>query len=411
VSKAERKMKFYAKYLYAGMVLFNTLVQPPLAHAQDESFADSPDAIEADTNPEPQKTTQSGTKKIYSSARPKSELEELGVSLIFAADLGLLSAFPAQKLQNYGPKFGLALEGKALGSILLDKFIIDAGLGWWFYSLTGPEPVTIDLGFGETTITDDVELKLSGTLLEVSPSYRIKSDVFAGPVIQLRYPADLGYDSLTARKKLGLVLGAQGGYQIFDTDLNTRFVGRVMMPLNDIDWLGTYLMVGVQVGLPFVQPEVLTVKEITTKTEEKRVVQYQKQEFKFKLTRDLVKVILDGLVIFYPDPGYPTLTTESQAFLIDFAKSLSESENQWGVMKIDTIGKDYANVVRDSLVSAGLAEKKVKVGKILQGKRGSTPPIELSFLNVKDQEKLQAAVRSAMQAMQVPETCDAGDCK
>lgn len=404
-------MKFNPRYLFAGMVLFNCFMQPPLSHAQDEGFADSPDAIEADTNPEPQKKPQSGIKKAYSSARPKSELEELGVSLIFAADLGLLSAFPAQKLQNYGPKFGLALEGKALGSILLDKFIIDAGLGWWFYSLSGPEPVTIDLGFGDTTITDDVELKLSGTLLEVSPSYRIRSNVLAGPIVQFRYPADLGYDSLTARKKLGLVLGAQGGYQIFDTDLNTRFVGRVMMPLNDIDWLGAYLMVGVQVGLPFVQPEVLTVKEITTKTEEKRVVQYQKQEFKFKLTRDLVKVILDGLVIFYPDPGYPTLTTESQAFLIDFAKSLSESENQWGVMKIDTIGKDYANVVRDSLVSAGLPGKKVKVGKIIQGKRGSTPPIEFSFLNVKDQQKLQAAVRSAMQAMQVPETCDGGECK
>lgn len=387
------------------------LWRPSPALAQVDESADTAEAVEADTSPESKSSSSSSTKRIYKSTKEQSVWEELGVSLIFAADLGLLSAFPATKLKDYGPKFGLALEGKALGSILLDKYIIDAGLGWWFYSLTGAEPVKIDLGFGESTIIDDVGLKLSGTLVEVSPSYRIKNEIFAGPIIQLRYPSDRGYESQVERKKIGLVLGAQGGYQIFDSDLNTRFVGRMLMPTNDIDWLGAYFMVGIQVGLPFVQPDILTVQEITTKTQEKRVVEYKKQEFKFKLSRDLVKVILDGLVIFYPDPGFPTLTTESQAFLIDFAKSLSESEGDWGVLKIETVNRNYASVVRDALVSAGISEKKVRIGKALQGKAGTTPPIEFSFVNVKDQPKLQAAVRSAMQAMQIPENCDTEACE
>ena len=404
-------MKIKSMLFAVHAMAVGCLLLPSISFAQAEEYIDSPEAIEADTSSESKASNSSGAQKIISKVRSKSAIEELGLSLIFAAYLGLLSAFPATTLQNYGPKFGLALEGKALGSVLLDKFIIDAGLGWWFYSVTGPEPVTLSFEFGDTTITDDVGLKLSGTLLEVSPSYRLKSEIFAGPVIQMRYPSDLGYDSKIARNKLGIVLGAQGGYQIFDADLNTRFVGRVMMPLNDKDWLGTYLMAGVQIGLPFVQPEVLTVQEITTKTEEKRVVKYQKQEFKFKLSRDLVKVLLDGLVLFYPDPGYPTLTTESQAFLIDFAKSLSETEGEWGVLKIDTIHKDYASIVRDALVSAGITDKKVRIGKILPGKRSSTPPIEFSFVNVKDPQKVQEAVRSAMQAMQIPETCDEESCK
>lgn len=403
-------MKIKNKLLAACTLALSCPVYSPLSFAQSDEFSNSLDAIEADTQPTLRDSNSNTTTKALPSVRKKSEWEELGISMIFAADLGMLSTFPATKLKDYGPKFGLALEGKALGSILLDKLIIDAGLGWWFYSLTGPEPVTLSSDFGDTTIIDDVGLKLSGTMLEVSASYRLRSNIFTGPVLQLRYPSDLGYDSQTERKKVGLVLGAQGGYQIFDTDLNTRFVGRVLLPINDIDWLGAYLMVGVQIGLPFVQPEVLTIQEITTKTEEKKIVKYQKQEFKFKLSRDLVKVILDGLVIFYPDPGYPTLTTESQAFLIDFAKSLSESEGGWGVLKIDTVNKAYANVVRDALVSAGMSEKKVRVGKTLPGAKGSTPPIEFSFVNVKDQQKVQTSVRSAMQAMQIPETCDATDC-
>jgi hypothetical protein len=403
-------MKIMNIQMVICLMVLNNLTHSLISFAQSDQFSDTPESIEADTGPSLKSPVTSGSKKIVSSERQRSALEELGVSLIFAADIGLLSAFPATALKDYGPKFGLALEGKALGSILLDKFIIDAGLGWWFYSLTGAEPVTLSSDRGPTTIIDSVGLKLSGTMIEVAPSYRIRSDIFSGPVVQLRYPADLGYDSRTARKKLGIVLGAQGGYQIFDTDLNTRFVGRVMMPVNDKEWLGAYMMAGIQVGLPFVQPEILTVQEIRTKTEEKRIVKYQKQEYKFKLTRDLIKVILDGLVIFYSDPGYPTLTTESQAFLIDFAESLRESENEWGVLRIDTVTKDHARVVRDALVSAGITAKKVTIGKTIPGQRGSTPAIDFSFLNAKDPQKLQSAVRSAMQAMQIPETCEDEGC-
>lgn len=402
-------MSFSKKILTSALVAF--LSSAGVAAAQDDDSSEQPEALEADTSPDSRSSNQSKTRKIYSKSRDKGRWEELGLSLIFAADLGLLTAFPATTLKSYGPKYGLALEGKALGSFLLDKYMFDAGLGWWFYGVTGAEPVTLDLGAGETTFSDDVELKLSGSMLELAPSYRFTNDYFAGPIIQFRYPSDRGYDAKTERKDVGLVIGAQAGYQIFDLDLNTRFVGRMLLPVNDKDWLGLYLMAGVQVGLPFVQPEVLTVQEITTKTQEKRVVKYKKQEFKFKLSRELVKVILDGLVIFYPDPGYPTLTTESQAFFIDFAKSLSESESDWGVLKIDTINKDYAAVIRVALVSAGINDKKVRIGQTLPGKPSTTPPVEFSFFQVKDPAQVQRSVRNAMQAMQIPETCEDGECK
>lgn len=385
---------------------------------QPETSAQSPEAIAADSQPDSASSQSSTTKttRKLTRTRPKSKIEEYGTSLIFSADLGLLSALPSIKVKDYGPKFGLAVEGKALGSILLNEYIIDAGFGWFFYNISGSEPLRIESGDilvtdDDVAITDTTGIKLSGSVLEVAPSYRMKNNVFAGPVVQLRYPSDLSYDSTVARKKIGILVGGQGGYQIFDEDLNTRFVGRVMTTLNDTNWLGVYMMAGVQVGLPFTQPEILTIQETTTKTNEKRVVEYKKQEYKFKVTRDVVKLIVDNLVVFFSDPGYPTLTTESQSFLIDLAQSLSTSEQEWGTLRIDTVSKDHGQVIRDALVSAGISDKKVRFGLILPGPKVSNPPVEFSFTNVQNSLKLMDSVRNAMKAMEIPETCEGGVCK
>jgi len=404
-----------ATFLWASACL----IQPLAAFAQED--ADKPDSTPtiSQSGEKPSDSNESmsteTTKKVIRT-KNKSWVEEYGTSLILSADLGLLSGFPSTKLRDYGPKSGLAIEGKALGSMLLDKYIIDAGLGWYFYNVSGIEPVRNSAGDilvigDDTAITDTVALKMSGTVIEIAPSYRIKPSVFSGPVIQLRYPSDLGYDSFVANKSLGIIVGAQGGYQIFDEDLNTRFVGRVMTSLNDKNWLGLYFMVGAQIGLPFSQTEELTIKESTVKTKEKRIVEYKKQEFKFKVTRDIIKLVLDNLVVFYDDPGYPTLLTESQSFLIDLAQSLSDSGKDWGLLRIDSVSKDHAQVIRDALVSAGIEEKKVKVGGVIAGQKGTNPPVEFSFTGVRDQTKLMTAVRQAMKAISVPETCQDGVCK
>lgn len=385
---------------------------------QPETSAQSPEAIAADTQPD-SASSQSGTTKTtrtLTRTRPKSKIEEYGTSLIFSADLGFLSALPSIKLKDYGPKFGLAVEGKALGSILLNEYIIDAGFGWFFYNIRGSEPLRTESGDilvtdDDEAITDTTGIKLSGSVLEVAPSYRMKNNVFAGPVVQLRYPSDLSYDSTVARKKIGALVGGQVGYQIFEEDLNTRFVGRFMTTLNDTNWLGVYLMAGVQVGLPFTQPEMLTIQETTTKINEKRVVEYKKQEYKFKVTRDVLKLIVDNLVVFFSDPGYPTLTTESQSFLIDLAQSLGASEQEWGTLRIDTVSKEHGQVIRDALVSAGISDKKVRFGLVLPGPQVSNPPVEFSFTNVRNSLKLMDSVRNAMKAMDVPETCEGGMCK
>ncbi|MFZ9520219.1 MAG: hypothetical protein ACO3A4_07060 [Silvanigrellaceae bacterium] len=396
-----------------GMVLFHST--DAVAQWSTEDTPKKPSATqEIPKNEESTSVNSKTTRKVIRS-KPKTWFEEIGTSLIFSADIGLLSGFPSKTLTDYESKFGLTLEGRALGSILLDQFMIDAGFGWWFYNVGGIEPVfqngtkarTID----DVVLVDNVSIKLSGGLFDLSPSYRFKKSWFAGPSLQLRYPSDLGYNSQIAGNSLGIYLGAQGGYQIFDEDLNTRFVARLMMPVNYKNWLGFMTSVGVQVGLPISQPETLIIQETTLKTTEKRIVEYQKQFYKFKVTRDLVKLVLDNLVVFYPEPGYPTITNESQSFLIDLAQSLAEAEKNWGVLLIETVSRDHAQVIRDALVSAGIPDNKVKLGAILSGdKTSATPPVEFTFKGVKNQPQMMDAVRRAMQTLSVPETCADGTC-
>lgn len=355
------------------------------------------------------------TRKVVS-LKKKSLLEEMGTSLIFSADIGLLTAVPSATLIAYKSKTGVSIEGKALGSVLLDKFIVDAGLGWYFYNVSGTEPIYINgkilVDEDLNPITDDVGIKLSGTILEVSPSYRLTKSIFTGPTLQLRYPSDLGYDSQIPRKAMGIYLGLQGGYQMFEDDLNTRFVGKLMMPVNYKDWAALHTMVGIQIGLPFTQPEVLTIHESTVKTTEKRVVEYRKQVYRFKLTRDVIKLVLDNLIVFYPEPGYPTMTTEAQSFLIDLSQSLIQNEANWATLQVDTVSRDHARSVRDSIVSAGVMDKKVRIGVVIPGdKTVANPPVEFTFKGVKNQAQLMDAVRRAMKQMSIPETCEGGVCQ
>ncbi|MBM3383131.1 MAG: hypothetical protein FJY29_11920 [Betaproteobacteria bacterium] len=391
----------------------------PSASDADTTRA-NPASVETNPPPAPAEKTESKTTRKVIVERPKSKIEEYGTSLIFSADLGILSVFPSSKLTDYSSKYGLALEGKAMGSVLLNKLILDAGLGWGFFSITGDEPgEPLRDGDGNILTNEDgkdlifVEkhtIKLSGSLFEVAPGYRIRNDIFAGPVFQFRYPSDLGYDSKVTQSKLGIVMGAQGGYQLFDQDLNTRFVGRMMFTLNDKNWFGLYTMVGVQVGLPFTQPEILTIKETTTQTKEKRIVEYRKREFKIKVTRDLVKILMDNLILFYDDPGTPLLTTETQSFMIDLVQTLTADDMDWGLLKIDTISKQHGRAIRDALVSAGIPTQKIRFGSIIPGPRTTNPPVELGFHNVKDPNKLTEALREAMREMQVRESCEGGEC-
>lgn len=409
------------KNVFRGAVILSALINISTAEAQwptSDDTKSAPAAKPAEPLPQKQESTKSSTQTTRKVIRnnKKSPLEEMGTSLIFSADMGLVLGFPSTELADYGAKTGLAIEGKALGSVLLDNFIVDAGLGWFFYNVSGAEPIFADgqkiLDEAERAVTDDTGIKLSGTIIEVSPSYRIKKTYFAGPTMQIRYPSDLSYDSRIARNVLGLYLGLQGGYQIFDEDLNTRFVGRMMLPLNYRNWLGFMFMAGVQIGLPFAQPDNLIIQESTIKTNEKRIVVYKKKVYKFKVVRDVIKLVLDDLVVFYPEPGYPTLTTESQSFLIDLSTSLSETENEWGNLQIDTVTEEHGQVVRDALVSAGINEKKIKIGPALEGdKESATPPVEFTFRNVKQQQRLMDAVRQAMRTMSIPETCEGGQCQ
>lgn len=248
------------KYLSAGAFMISALLCCYTAEAQSPSngiakSAPSPKPTEA--NRKQREKTKSAVQTIDKkmSAKEKSTPREQGTSLLLSADLGFIKAFPSRKLNGFKTKTGLAVEGKALGNITLNNVIIDAGFGWFFYSVNGAEPIEsngqIILNNAGQTLKVDTGIKLSGTIVEVSPSYRFKQNYFAGSTVQMRFPSDLGYDSRIARKALGLYLGAQVGYQIFADDLSTRLVARLITPINYKDWLGLAFMTGVQVGLPF----------------------------------------------------------------------------------------------------------------------------------------------------------------
>lgn len=361
------------------------------------------------------KTSIKTSRKVTSS-RQKSKVAEYGTSLILSPEAGAFSALPATQLEKFGPKFGLALEGKALGSVLLRKFLIDAGAGWFFFNIKGFEPFRNLDGSTKTddegnTLTENMSIKLSGALFELGVSYRFSNSVFMGAIAQLRYPVDLTYESKVARSELGFLTGGQLGYQIFNDDFNTRFVVRLLSTLNDKNWLGISTTAGVQLGLPFVQPKILTIRELTTKSKEKKIVEYKKQEYKFKVVRDVVKIILDNTVTFIREGNTPTLTLEAQKFLLNFAAELSRAEQEWGVLRIDSASPAHIARIRETLISAGVSGKKIKAGQTIQGEAGDDLPVEFSFYGAKENSQFLETIRGVMKNLSVPETCVGALCE
>ena len=331
-----------------------------------------------------------------------------GLSVILGGEYGIMKATPASP-KNSSPKKGKVFELKALSGFLFKDFLIDTGLGWYSYKIRGQERLTRN----EVESIGDRELGVSGLLLEFSPSYRLTDNIFAGLVTQVRTPAQLDYFSEANSAGVGFSAGGQLGVQLFNSELNSRFIVKVLTNLGLKNWTDIQYLGGVQFGLPITQPDSLVIRKTTFVKKVKDVVEYRKKDFTITITTNVIKLALDNIINFYKDKsGPPTLTTESQSFLVDLGNSLQTVVSSWEALRIDAETQAHISVVRDSLVSTGVPPNKVKQGRSIKGiDDGGNISVDFTFSGVGDPRLLAESIRSAMSAMQIPENCQKGACE
>jgi hypothetical protein len=331
-----------------------------------------------------------------------------GLSVILGGEYGIMKATPASKKDN-SLKEGKVFELKALTGFLYKDFLIDSGLGWYSYKIRGQERLIRDT----VEYIGDRELGVSGLLVEFSPSYRLTNNIFAGLVTQVRTPVQLDYFSEAKSAGVGFSAGAQLGLQLFNSELNSRFILKVLTNLGLKNWSDIQYLGGVQFGIPVTQPDSLVIRKTTVVNKVKDIIEYRKKDFTITVTSNVIKLALDNIVSFYNDgSGRPTLTPESQSFLVDLGNSLQSAISSWETLRIDAETPVHITVVRESLISTGVPSNKVKPGRSLKAvDDGGNISVDFTFSGVSDPRVLAESIRNAMSSMQIPESCQKGACE
>jgi len=195
--------------------------------------------------------------------------------------------------------------------------------------------------------------------------------------------------------------------------LNSRLVFKVQKNLGLKNWSDIQYTGGLQFGLPIRQPDSLVIRKTTVVNKVKDVVEYKKKDFTITISADVIKLALDNTINFYLDAqGRPTLTPESQSFLVDLGNSLQSSLSSWELLRIDAETKKQMQIIRDSLVSTGVPAGKVQLGKLLEKlDDGGNISVDFTFTGVQSTKDLATAIRNAMLASKVPENCQKGVCE
>jgi hypothetical protein len=329
--------------------------------------------------------------------------ETSGLSGIIGGEYGVLKATP-KDTATFEPKNGTALELKLLSGWLFSDFMVDSGLGFYYYKVRGKEYPLVN---GER-IDGDRELAVSGLLFEFSPSYRLTDELFSGGVLQFRTPGYASYYSDADPSSLLFSVGGQLGFQFFDRELNSRITLKAITNLGLSGWSDIAYLGGVQFGLPFRQPDSLVIRKTTVVNKLRDVVEYRKKDFTITVSANVIKLALDNILTFYVDPsGRPTLTAEAQSFLVDLGASLSSNLSLFEVLRIDAQSPEHITTVHDSLISIGVVEAKIKKGKSLQAiADGGNASVDFTFSGVKDANTLAERIRAAMKSARIPENCN-----
>lgn len=325
-----------------------------------------------------------------------------GLSAILGGEYGIVRATPTDK-ETFGEKNGRTLELKLLSGWLFKDFMIDSGLGFYYYKVRGTERPFVN---GER-INGDREIAVSGLLLEFTPLYRLTNNFFLGPVTQIKTPGYADYFSEASPSPVLFTGGFQMGLQFFENELNTRLTLKASTNLGLKGWKDIAYLGGVQFGLPFRQPDLLVIKKTTTVNKLREEVEYRKKEFKISLTANVVKLALDNVLTFYVDPeGRPTLTAEAQSFLVDLGGALQSQEGLWETLRIDAQTPGHVKSVHDSLISIGVPSQKVRKGRSTQEVAdGGNASVDFTFSGVKNSALLADTIRNSMKLAKVPENC------
>jgi hypothetical protein len=333
--------------------------------------------------------------------------ESSGFSAILGGEYGLMNAKPRDDRLSKAKK-GTVLEIKGLAGFLYKDWLLDAGLGWYSYKLKGEEILIENL----SPKVVDGELGVSGLFVEFSPSYRISDNFFAGLVTQVRFPAQLDYYSEAKTSGAGFGLGVQTGYQIFNPDLNMKLLLKFASNLGLKNWTDYSVMGGVQFGLPIRQPDSLVIRKVTVVNKIKDITEIRRRDFTITITANVMKLALDNIVNFINEKGRPTLTPESQAFLIDLGNSLQSAITAWETLRVDAETPAHINAVRESMVSTGVPPNKIRAGRALKAVLdGGNISVDFTFTGVRDSAVLADAIRNAMKSAQIPENCQQGTCE
>lgn len=329
--------------------------------------------------------------------------KSLGFSLIFGGEYGVIRA--KSKAPSFSDKTGNVLEMKGLAGFEFGNFLLDTGLGWYDLSLRGEENPSGD-------VIEDNEVGVSGLTAEFNPSYKTDFGLYFGLSTQVKAPILLSYNSLASASSAGFSGGAQLGYELETIDLNARIFAKYMTTVGLKSWQDQVILGGLQFGLPLKKPDTKLITKTTLIKSKREIIDYRKKSFTITVTADVIKLALDNTVTFYGNKRNPTLTPESQAFLVDLGASLQEVISSWETLRIDAETKAHMNVTRRSLVSTGVPGNKVRLGKILPSiDDGGNVSVDFTFTGVQDIAALQNAIRQAMNAMKIPENCKDGVCE
>jgi hypothetical protein len=329
--------------------------------------------------------------------------KSLGFSLIFGGEYGFIGA--KSKTPSFKDKKGSIVEMKALAGFESGNLLFDTGVGWYNKRLRGEEILQADLA-------EDNEVGVSGMTIEFNPSFKTDFGLYVGLSTQATAPALQRYESTAPTASFGFSGGAQLGYEIETTDLNARFVAKYMTTLGLKGWQDQVILGGLQFGLPIKKPDTTQITKTTIIKSKKEIIDYRKKSFTITVTADVIKLALDNTVSFYGSRKNPTLTPESQSFLVDLGGSLQQVISAWETLRIDAETQSHMNAVRRSLVSTGVPPNKVRLGKLLpQIEDGGNVSVDFTFTGVQDIAILQNAIRQAMNAMKIPENCRDGVCE
>lgn len=329
--------------------------------------------------------------------------KSLGFSLIFGGEYGIVRAKSQQS--TFSDKKGSAVEMKALAGFESGSFLFDTGIGWYNLRLRGEELL-------QSGIIEDNEVGVSGMTIEFNPSFKTNFGMFAGLSAQARVPALPSYESNASTASLGFSGGAQLGYEIETADLNARFLAKYMTGIGLKGWQDQVFLGGLQFGLPIKKPDTMRVTSTTLIKRKKEIIDYRKKSFTITVTADVIKLALDNTINFYGTRNNPTLTAESQAFLVDLGGSLQQIISAWETLRIDAETRAHMDVTRRSIVSTGVPPNKIRRGKIIPKiEDGGSVSVDFTFTGVQDIAALQNAIRQAMNAMKIPENCKDGVCE